>query len=123
MTESFPNGLSNLRVDIMFYFSTCRPFKKIELPLRLMVAGDLSNGQLTASLSVREKGNVNNNNFNAILSEYSPKGSLTVKNNLADDDSENSIGLTFYTSRWKAWASTHYGVAGCRNPGHRTRGN
>jgi predicted component of type VI protein secretion system len=88
-----------------------------------MVAADLSNGLLTAALSVYEKGNVNNNNFNAILSEYSLKENLTVKNSLADDGSENNIGLTFCTSRWKTWASTHYRVAGCRNPGHKVRGN
>ncbi|QIT27718.1 type VI secretion system contractile sheath small subunit [Raoultella terrigena] len=123
MTESFQNGLPNSRVNIRFYFSTCRTIKKIELPLRLMVAADLSNGLLTAALSVYEKGNVNNNNFNAILSEYSQKGNLTVKNSLADDGSENNIGLTFCTSRWKAWASTHYRVDGCRNPGHKARGN
>nr|VUD32254.1 type VI secretion protein [Raoultella sp. NCTC 9187] len=52
-----------------------------------MVAADLSNGQLTAALSVCEKDNVNNNNFNAILSEYSLKENLTVKNSLADDGS------------------------------------
>lgn len=85
MAESFQNWVSNSRVNIKFYFSMCRASKKIELPLNLMVAVDLSNGQLTAPLSACEKDNVNKNNFNAILSEYSPKGNFTVKNSLADD--------------------------------------
>lgn len=79
MAESFQNELPNSCVNIRFYFSTCRAINKIELPLRLMVAADLSNGQLTAALSVYEKGNVNNNNFNAILSEYSQKGILPLR--------------------------------------------
>ncbi len=123
MAESFQNWVSNSRVNIKFYFSMCRASKKIELPLNLMVAGDLINGQLTAPLSACEKDNVNKNNFNAILSEYSPKGNFTVKNSLADDGSENNISLTFCTSRWKSWMTAHYGVAGCRNPGHKGRGN
>ncbi|HEI2548455.1 TPA: type VI secretion system contractile sheath small subunit, partial [Escherichia coli] len=38
------------------------------------------------------------NNFDAVLSEYSPKVNLIVNNTLADDGSEDSIRLHFWTS-------------------------
>ncbi|MEB2421610.1 type VI secretion system contractile sheath small subunit, partial [Citrobacter sp. R-1.5.2] len=34
-------------------------------------------------------------NFDAVLSDYSPRVDLTVKNTLADDGSEDTISLTF----------------------------
>lgn len=46
-------------------------------------------------ISEREKIDVNKNNFNAVLSEYSPKVNLTVENTLAGDGSEENISLTF----------------------------
>lgn len=49
----------------------------------------------TFALSEREKIDVNKNNFNAVLSEYSPKVNLTVENTLAGDGSEENISLTF----------------------------
>ncbi|MBS0878984.1 type VI secretion system contractile sheath small subunit, partial [Tatumella sp. JGM82] len=58
-------------------------------------AGDFSHGRQSAPLSERKKVNLNKNNFDAVLSEYSPQVSLTVKNTLADDGSEDNISLTF----------------------------
>ncbi|HCS4221441.1 TPA: type VI secretion system contractile sheath small subunit [Klebsiella aerogenes] len=46
---------------------------------------DFSNGQESAPLSGCGKVNLNKNNFGAVLSEYSPKVNLTVKNILADN--------------------------------------
>ncbi|GDH22504.1 type VI secretion system protein ImpB [Escherichia coli] len=63
------------------------------------MAGDFSNGQETAPLSDRGKVNLNKNNFDAVLSEYSPKVNLTVKNTLADDGSEDNISLIFQSMK------------------------
>lgn len=65
----------------------------------MLVAGDFSHGQETAPLSERKKVNLNKNNFDAVLSEYSPKVSLTVKNTLAGDGSEENIRLTFQSMK------------------------
>lgn len=46
-------------------------------------------------LSERKKINLNKNNFDSVLFDYSPKVNLIVKNTLADDGSEDSIRLTF----------------------------
>ncbi|HEM7134411.1 TPA: type VI secretion system contractile sheath small subunit, partial [Providencia rettgeri] len=39
--------------------------------------------------------NINKNNFDSVLNEFSPSVNLTVKNTLAGDGSEESIALTF----------------------------
>ncbi|WP_241609770.1 type VI secretion system contractile sheath small subunit, partial [Rosenbergiella australiborealis] len=69
--------------------------KKTELPLKLLIAGDFSNGQESVPLSERKKVDLNKNNVDSVLSEYSPKVNLTVKNTLTDDGSEDTIDLTF----------------------------
>lgn len=57
------------------------------------------------------------NNFDAVLSEYSPTVNLIVNNTLADDGSEDSISLHFWTSYHRTLA--HYPrTAACRtSPG------
>ncbi|EES3240891.1 TPA: type VI secretion system contractile sheath small subunit, partial [Escherichia coli] len=69
--------------------------KKVELPLKLLVAGDFSNGQEERPLSERIKMDVNKNNFNAVLADISPSVRLNVENILAGDGTEESISLTF----------------------------
>ncbi|WWZ64392.1 type VI secretion system contractile sheath small subunit [Pseudomonas aeruginosa] len=46
-------------------------------------------------MSERKKVDLNKNNCDSVISEYSPKVNLTVKNTLADDGSEDNISLTF----------------------------
>ncbi|MBB7900833.1 type VI secretion system contractile sheath small subunit, partial [Escherichia coli] len=65
------------------------------LPLKLLVAGDFSNGQEERPLSERIKMDVNKNNFNAVLADISPSVRLNVENTLAGDGTEESISLTF----------------------------
>ena len=95
MADSFQNEVPKARVNLKLDLHTGGDSKKTELPLKLLVTGDFSNGQEAVPLSEREKVNVNKNNFDAVLSEYSPKINLTVKNTLADDGSEDNISLTF----------------------------
>ena len=95
MADSFQNEVPKARVNLKLDLHTGGASKKTELPLKLLVTGDFSNGQEAVPLSEREKVNVNKNNLDAVLSEYSPKINLTVKNTLADDGSEDNISLTF----------------------------
>ena len=95
MADSFQNEVPKARINLKLDLHTGGASKKTELPLKLLVAGDFSNGQESAPLSERKKVNLNKNNFDSVLSEYSPKVSLTVKNTLADDGSEDNISLTF----------------------------
>lgn len=95
MSDSFQSEVPKARVNLKLDLHTGGAQKKTELPLKLLVAGDFSQGQETAPLSERDKVNLNKNNFNSVLSEYSPKVRLTVENTLAGDGSEESVELTF----------------------------
>ncbi len=95
MADSFQNEVPKARINLKRDLHTGGVSKKTELPLKLLVAGDFSNGQESAPLSERKKVNLHKNNFDAVLSEYSPKVNLTVKNTLAGDGSEDTISLTF----------------------------
>lgn len=99
MADSFQNEVPKARINLKLDLHTGSASKKTELPLKLLVAGDFSHGQATAPLSERAKVNLNKNNFDAVLSEYSPKVTVAVKNTLADDGSEDSISLTFQSMK------------------------
>ena len=95
MSDSFQSEVPKARINLKLDLHTGGANKKTELPLKLLVAGDFSHGKETAPLSERSKINVNKNNFNSVLSEYSPEVNLAVKNTLANDGSEENISHSF----------------------------
>ena len=99
MADSFQNEVPKARIHLQLDLHTGGVSKKTELPLKLLVAGDFSHGQEDLPLSERDKVNVSKNNFDSVLSEYSPTVDLTVKNTLADDGSEENLSLKFRTMK------------------------
>ncbi|MDO8233511.1 type VI secretion system contractile sheath small subunit [Citrobacter werkmanii] len=95
MANSFQNEIPKARVNIKLDLHTGGAQKKVELPLKLLVTGDFSNGKETRTLSEREKVNVNKNNLDSVLSEFSPEVNLAVQNTMAGDGSEENIRLQF----------------------------
>ncbi|AIR66357.1 type VI secretion system contractile sheath small subunit [Cedecea neteri] len=95
MADSFQGEVPKARINLKLDLHTGGAQKKTELPLKLMVTGDFSHGEETAPLSERVKTSVNKNNFDSVLSEYSPKINLSVKNMLSDDGGEENIHLVF----------------------------
>jgi len=95
MSNSFQEEIPKARVNIKLDLHTGGAQKKVELPLKLMVMGDYSNGKAARPLSEREKVNINKNNFNSVLAEFSPSLNLTVENTLAGDHSEENVSLNF----------------------------
>ena len=93
--SSYQEEIPKARVNIKLALHTGGAQKKVELPLKLLVTGDFSNGQEHLPLSERGKVNVNKNNFNSVLSEFNPEVNLTVPNTMAGDGSEESIKLNF----------------------------
>lgn len=93
--SSFQSEIPKARINLKLDLHTGGASKKTELPLKLLVAGDFSHGQASAPLSERKKVNLNKNNLDAVLAEYAPNVSLTVKNTLAGDGSEDTLRLTF----------------------------
>ena len=99
MSSSFQNEIPKARVNLKLDLHTGGGQKKVELPLKLLVAGDFSNGQEERPLSERVKTDINKNNFNDVLAKFSPVVNLSVKNTLADDDRKDDINLTFKNIR------------------------
>lgn len=99
MADSFQNEVPKARINLKLDLHTGGASKKTELPLKLLVAGDFSNGQESVPLSEREKVNLNKNNFDNVLSEFSPSINLSVANTLAGDGSEDNISLTFQSMK------------------------
>lgn len=95
MADSFQNEVPKARINLKLDLHTGGASKKTELPLKLLVAGNFSNGQESSPLSERKKVDLNKVNFDAVLSEFSPEVCLSVKNTLAGDGSEDNIRLTF----------------------------
>jgi len=95
MSNSFQEEIPKARVNIKLDLHTGGAQKKVELPLKLMVMGDYSNGKEIRPLSEREKVNINKNNFNSVLADFSPSLNLTVENTLTGDHSEESVSLNF----------------------------
>lgn len=97
MAESFQNEVPKARVNIKLDLHTGGAQKKVELPLKLLVMGDYSNGQDTRALAEREKVSINKNNFNAVLADFNPRAKIAVENTLAADGSELPVDLDFHS--------------------------
>lgn len=82
MSSSFQNEIPKARVNLKLDLHTGGGQKKVELPLKLLVAGDFSNGQEERPLSERVKTDINKNNFNDVLADISPSVHLNVENTL-----------------------------------------
>ena len=95
MSNSYQSEIPKARVNIQLSLHTGRSQQKVELPLKLMVVGDYSNGAEESPVSEREKVNVNQNNFDSVMAGYSPAVNLIVENTLAGDGSQENINLSF----------------------------
>ncbi|WP_336221505.1 type VI secretion system contractile sheath small subunit [Citrobacter amalonaticus] len=95
MANSFQNEIPKARVNIKLDLHTGNGQKKVELPLKLLVTGDFSNGLEQRPLSEREKVDINKNNFNSVLEKFNPSVNIAVQNTLVGDNSEENIRLTF----------------------------
>jgi type VI secretion system protein ImpB len=94
-SNSYQNEVPKARVNIRLDLHTGGAQKKVELPLKLMVMGDYSNGREQRALSARGKVNVNKLNFDSVLGEFNPQLSIAVANTLAGDGDEADIQLDF----------------------------
>ncbi|WP_110973009.1 type VI secretion system contractile sheath small subunit [Pseudomonas huaxiensis] len=94
-SSSFQNEVPKARVNIKLDLHTGGAQKKVELPLKLMVMGDYSNGKEQRSLSERAKVNINKNNFDSVLAEFSPGLKLAVDNALLNDGTDTAVELQF----------------------------
>ncbi|CAI8801326.1 type VI secretion system contractile sheath small subunit [Pseudomonas sp. IT-P176] len=92
-SSSFQNEVPKARINIKLDLHTGGAQKKVELPLKLMVMGDYSNGQELRPLSQRTKINVDRNNFDSVLAEFAPDLKMAVPYTLTQDGSQTVIEL------------------------------
>ncbi|MGN8278498.1 type VI secretion system contractile sheath small subunit [Pseudomonas sp. SMN5] len=92
---SFQNEVPKTRVNIKLDLHTGGAQKKVELPLKLMVMGDYSNGRERKALSEREKISINKNNFDNVLGEFAPSLTLVAPDTLVNEASDFSVELKF----------------------------
>lgn len=95
IADTFQNEVPRARINLKLSLHTGGAQKKVELPLKLLTIGDFSHGKENRPLSEREKINVNKNNFNSVLSEFSPEVNLSVPNTLAGNGEEENVRLRF----------------------------
>lgn len=81
-SSSFQNEVPKARVNIKLDLHTGGAQKKVELPLKLLVMGDYSNGKEQRPLSERSKIDINKNNFNSVLGEFQPSIKMAVPDTL-----------------------------------------
>ncbi|MGL5424629.1 MAG: type VI secretion system contractile sheath small subunit [Serratia fonticola] len=95
MSNSYQNEVPKARVNIKLDLHVGGAQKKIELPLKLLIVGDYSNGQEHRPLSERSKADVNKNNFDSVLSSLHPTLALSVPDTLANDGNDTAVNLSF----------------------------
>ncbi|MFM0644294.1 type VI secretion system contractile sheath small subunit [Paraburkholderia bryophila] len=93
--DSFQREIPKSRVQITLDLHTGGAQKKVELPLKLLVAGDFSASDEQTPLAERKKINVDKNNFDSVLSDLNPALKIAVENTLAADGSELLVSLGF----------------------------
>ncbi len=94
MSNSFQAEIPAARVNIKLDVHTGGAQKKVELPLKLLVLGDFSNGKTKGPVQARGKINVNKNNFNAVMAELSPSVSFGARDTITGDG-EIPVSLDF----------------------------
>jgi len=99
MANSFQKEIPKARVNITLDLETYGAKKKMELPLKMLVLGDYSNGKSDGPVKERDKININKQNFESVLKDMSPTLKLSVPNKIANDDSDISLDLTFDSSK------------------------
>lgn len=94
MSDSYQNEIPKARVNITLDVETGDGRKKKELPLKLLVLGDFSNGKTTGPVAERERININKSNFEKVIKDLSPELSFIVPNKVKNDGSEMKVNLT-----------------------------
>ena len=63
MSDTFQKEIPRARINISLELDTDGASQKSELPLKMLVIGDYSNGQNSQELSERERVTINKNNM------------------------------------------------------------
>ncbi|WP_412754122.1 type VI secretion system contractile sheath small subunit [Legionella londiniensis] len=85
MSKSFQHEIPQARVNITLDVETGGAKTKKELPLKLLILGDFSNGKAKGTIAQRERISINKHNFNQVLADLSPELNINVPNRIKND--------------------------------------
>lgn len=92
---SYQSEIPKARINLKLDLHVGDAQRQSELPLKMVVAGDFSNGRETAPLSERNKININKLNIQQVVAEFAPSVSFDVKHIHDGEETEEKINLTF----------------------------
>ncbi len=95
MAACYQREIPKARVNITLDLETGGAKQQKELPLKLLMVGNFSQGAANSSLSQRERININKNNFNQVMSNVLPTLNIVAPNLIKNDGSEMSINMCF----------------------------
>jgi type VI secretion system protein ImpB len=95
MAQSFQNEIPKARVNITLDVETGGASKKVDLPFKMLVVGDYSNGKGTGRITERERINITSENLEAVMQELKPSVRYTVPNRIKEGDAELTVDLSF----------------------------
>lgn len=95
MANSFQSEIPKARVNITLDVDTDGAKKKLELPMKLLTIGDFSGGKSAGKISDRERININKQNIHTVMSDLKPEAKFSVRNIIANDESEISVDIKF----------------------------
>jgi type VI secretion system protein ImpB len=86
------------RVNIVYRPSTDGAKEDVELPLKLLVAGDFTGATDSRTIENRQPVNIDKDNFNDVLKAQNVKSNFKVEDKLSGNDgAELNVNLNFNT--------------------------
>jgi len=95
MSNSYQHEMPSARVNITLDVETGGSKSKKELPMKLLMLDDYSNGQAKGLIAERERMSINKHNFDQVLAALNPKVNLSIENRLHDTGEALHIPLEF----------------------------
>ncbi|WP_119393187.1 type VI secretion system contractile sheath small subunit [Salinibius halmophilus] len=95
MGDSFQNEIPRARVNIALDLETGGAKKKKELPMKMLVMGDFSNGKTEGEIAERERININANNLEKVMADLAPEAQYSVPNRIREDGGDIKVNLQF----------------------------
>ncbi len=94
MADSFQNEVPRARVNIALDLETGGASVKKELPMKLLVLGDFSNGKGEGDVAERERINITSNNLEQVMADLAPEMNYSVPNRIKEGEGEIKVSLT-----------------------------
>ncbi|SFC95702.1 type VI secretion system contractile sheath small subunit [Pseudoalteromonas denitrificans] len=100
MADTFQKEIPRSRINIALELETNGASQKSELPLKMLVVGDYSNGQNDEDLAERERILISKNNIDQVLKNMTPKAQFQIDNQI---DNKGHIDVSLEFDSFKAF--------------------